>query len=136
MKQNGNKAELPVKAILIGVIFAVIISIVLLSIVTALTVGGRVGEERIHIFLYMITAASSVAGGLLGVGLSGKKGIVPLVVGVIYWILLLLIGMLFFDGVFQNVWIPLLFAGIGSGTVCATCMKKTSRKGYKKLRPR
>ena len=134
--KKKNSDSIPVRAVLIGVLGAFAVSVVILSVWAGLLSSGRVGEDKTTVLRYVCTALSAAVGGILAATISKRKAIAPILVGVVYWLLLICCGMLLFKGDLQGVGSTALIITVCTGAVCATCMKKPSRKGYKKLRAR
>lgn len=136
MNKRSGKFEFPVKGVVVGVGTSLMTAFAALWLAAVLILNGRVGEEQTGIIAYTILIISVLVGSIISAILSGKMGAAPVLSGSIFWMILFCIGLLFFDGVSNGVWISLLLTAVISGVVCATCMKKPARKGYKKLRAR
>lgn len=136
MGQSGRKTVIPVKGLVYGIAATIISAIVLVALLAFMIADGRVGEQQAWLAICVIIAISGTAGAICTAGLTKNNGLAVILNSGIYWLVLLCTGLLFFDGSVLRPWQPLLIIATISGLICATCMKKKKRKGYKKLRSR
>lgn len=136
MGRSSKRIPIQFKGIAYGVTVSMISAIVLTALSAFLIISSRVGEQQEEIIIYIAIGISVLAGAISTAGFTSKNCIAVLLCGCINWVLLVCLGLLFFDGGVINPWLPLLITGVMCGLVCATCMKKTRKKGYKKLRTR
>lgn len=136
MKSTELKAVLPIKGIIIGVLISLIAGALLLWIASILISSGRVGEDASKTLVLFIHAITVTLGAIATAIFTGKKSIAIMLTAGIILITELLVGLLFFEGAISGVIIRMIIAAVCTTVVCATCMKKTGKKGYKKLRTR
>ncbi len=132
MKTKFNKETTGwVKAAIIGIAVAVIISVVLTALTAHFVLNEKVGESSVSLILFVVRFLSAGIGGLVGTSLSKEK-LLP-VIGVItggYLLVLLATGIIFFDGSFHQFGsglISVLSGGAGAGAIRLKPAKNKSR---------
>ena len=120
--------------IFIGTGVSLIISVVLSMIAAALIVNERVSENGIGYITPIISLIATMAGCIIAARFVGQKlAIISGATGIIYLIILIGIGIMFFDGGFHNMWTSILSIGVGCAVSCAICIRG---KGSGKRRKR
>lgn len=116
-----------------GSVVSLVLSVILAMIVAALIVNERIGESAIKYISPIIVLIATMAGCIIGAGLVGEKlAVVSGITGVVYLLILIGTGILFFDGGFHNLWTSILSIIVGCVSSCAICIRgkgsKTKRK--------
>ena len=113
----------------IGLLVSLIISVGLTIGLTSLIQNGKLSENGATP-VFIIRLIATLAGGLLGAGLFGKK-FLP-VIGAIsagYLIVLLAMGIILFDGSFHKLWMGALSVAVGAAIAILIKLKpQTTRK--------
>lgn len=126
---TAGKNKNMITCIGLGLLTAMIISVVLTLGLTSLVEKGKLSENgNFGVFLTRMIAVA--AGGLVGAGLSDKKFLpIIIVTSSAYLIVLLAIGILLFDGSFHKMWLGVLSILIGAIIALLIKLKpQTNRK--------
>ena len=130
-RKNGNINW--IKASVIGVLCAVIISAGLTALLGNLVHNGSVGESAICYAIFMIRALSVTIGALVGTGLANEK-LLP-VIGAIsggYLVAMMAVGIAFFGGTFNEFGSGLISAVVG-GVASGLIRLKPKKSGKRVL---
>lgn len=112
-----------------GLLISLVISVILTIGLTSLIQNGKLSESG-EMPAFIIRVIATLAGGLLGAGLSTKK-FLP-VIGAIsagYLLVLLGMGIILFDGSIHKLWLGILSVAIGAMIAILIKLKpQTTRK--------
>lgn len=117
----------------VGAVVSLIFSLILAMIIAAFIVNERIGEGAIKYISPIIALIATMAGCVVATRLVGEKlAIVSGFTGIVYILILIGIGILFFDGGFHNLWTSVLSIAVGCAISCTICIRgnrsKTKRK--------
>lgn len=134
LKKQGRTSGMPA-GIIAGLIIALLITMLLAGVTAILIAGEKIGEDKA---LY-----GSAASLLLGAALGGfcaarvigeKKMIVSLIHGAVYYVIMLCVTAVFFEGRYENIWITgLLILG---ASISVGLLGKQSKKVTYKTHPK
>lgn len=120
-----------VPAIAIGIAVATIISILLTAGLTSLIMNGTVDEATTGPYIFIIRTVASAIGCLIGTML--MKGKYLLVAGVIalgYLAILIGIGIILYDGSFNNILSGAVSALLGGVIACVVVLKPLKKSKH------
>ena len=121
---RGVKEESMLRAIIMGTLICVAISLVGAAILTSAVLGGTVEWSSVHVYALIMLAPASFLGTVTaGKMAGGKYAIVAGAVSGIYMLILLVSTIFFFDGAFDNVIGNIVSVLVGAGTACAICIR-------------
>ena len=133
MKWKSNKERSVASGIGIGVIISFVLSLLLTMVVTTLIEGEKLGDSSTNYAIMVITFISVLIGGVVSNRLVNKKmAITSTITGLIYLLIFVGMGILFFDGGFHNLWTRLLTVIVGCGASCAICITGKGSRGKRK----
>ncbi len=117
----------------IGTLVSLMLSVFLAMIIAALILNERIGERAIEYIAPIIMLLSTLTGCIIaGQLIDEKLAVASGVTGIIYLLILVGVGILFFDGGFHNLWTSILSIAIGCVISCAICIRgkgsRTKRK--------
>ena len=125
---GGNKNI--ITSVGLGLLSALIISIVLTILQTSLIDKGKMNDNGLA-GVFLIRIIATAIGGLIGSGLSGSKSLLTIVItAATYFVVLLVVGIVLFDDTFQKFWMGVLSVVIGA--VVALLIKLKSQTTRKK----
>ena len=131
LKHYKGAAASWVKGAIIGIAAATLVSIVLTLLAANLVLNGKVGESGNGWIVFLTRILSVVLGGLIGTSLSKEKMLPTIsVIAVGYLLVLLAVGIVFFNGSFHKFGSGLLSVLIGGAIVCL--LKLTQQKNKNK----
>jgi len=131
LKHYKGAATSWVKGAIIGIAAATLVSIVLTLLAANLVLNGKVGESGNGWIVFLTRILSVVLGGLIGTSLSKEKMLPTIsVIAVGYLLVLLAVGIVFFNGSFHKFGSGLLSVLIGGAIVCL--LKLTQQKNKNK----
>ena len=108
----------------IGTLTSLLLSVVLSMIVATLVLNERIGEDAIGLLSRIIMMISSALGCIIAIRLNAEKlAIVSGITGIIYLLILIGTGILFFDGGFHNIWTSIISVTVGCVLSCAICIR-------------
>lgn len=108
----------------IGTLVSLLLSVILSMIIATLVLNERVGEVKIELMSRIVMLISSLFGCIIAIRLNGGKlAIVSGTTGIIYLLVLVGVGILFFDGGFHNIWTSILSVIVGCVASCAICIR-------------
>ena len=108
----------------IGTLTSLLLSVVLSMIVATLVLNERIGEDAIGLLSRIIMMISSELGCIIAIRLNAEKlAIVSGITGIIYLLILIGTGILFFDGGFHNIWTSIISVTVGCVLSCAICIR-------------
>lgn len=111
-------------AIAIGLAVTLVVSILLSAGLTSLVINGNLNENSVRISVFVIRTISVLLGGLVGASLSkGKYLPIVGIIALIYAIVLIGFGIIFYDGSFQNFGFGMLSMIIGGALACIIKLK-------------
>ena len=121
-----------VRAAVIGICFALVVSVALTALLGKFALNGTIGESGVGLAVFVIRLLSVAVGGFVGTGLTDGK-LLP-VVGVItagYLLFLLAAGIILFDGSFNRFASGLVSAVLGGAVVALIrSMPKKSKNHF------
>lgn len=118
-------------SVLAGVIAAVVISLLLNMGLTSLVMKGHVEEKGTKIFMFLIRAVSVMVGGMVATALSKEK--LLLVIGltsVAFLVILVGLGIIFFENAFHNFGGGALSVATGAACACVLKLKVPTKKKH------
>lgn len=119
--------------VLLGAVAALIISIISTAGMTSLVLGGGLNDRLLQIFIFVIRLISVFIGVLLGTGLIGEKWVVTTgTISVLYLLLLVGAGIVFYDGSFRGFGVSLISVVLGGGAGCLVRLKLQNKPQKKK----
>jgi len=126
-----TKTGTPLIGILLGVGIAIIISLLLTWLQTSLTLRGSIPLENAGIFTFIIRTVSVFAGSLIGTVITEGKGlsVIGIITG-IYLFLLIVLGILLYDGLFHGLLLGVVSVLIGGILVVLIKLKPQKRRKY------
>ena len=117
-----------------GIAVSVFLSVLLAMLLTTMVLNERAGECTIEYAVPVIAFVSSLAGSVVAGKMAREKvAILAGVTGAAYILILIGMGILFFDGGFHNLWSSLLSVVAGCVVSCAICIRG-GRSGSKRKR--
>lgn len=133
MKTEGGNRSM-ISGMSTGVLASVLTSVILAMLTAIMVINEMLSENMMHYASFIITLASSVIGGLLaGKKIGGKYALATFLTGGVYYLVLMGMGILFFDGLTVGVWTILTAIVIGSFCACAICITGKGRGGRRKM---
>ena len=108
----------------IGTLTSLLLSAALSMIIATFVLNERIGEDAIGFLSRIIMMISSALGCIIAIRLNAEKlAIVSGVTGIIYLLILIGTGILFFDGGFHNVWTSVISIAVGCVLSCTICIR-------------
>lgn len=109
-----------IAGVIIGVLVAMLVSILLAMILAVLVVNERVSEDTMHYYAFVILLVATLVGGLFAAKQTrGKCALASGLTALVYCLLLVGAGILFFDGGLQNLWTSVTAIAVGYVGACA-----------------
>lgn len=130
-RERKNKSTS--QSIAIGTGISLLVSIIGAAIATSMVLNETASEGAMNIISLVIQWFASALGSLAAGKIAGEK--YALIVGItsgIYLLFLAAINIMFFDGIFVNIWLSLLCVAIGAAAACALCISKQGSKQRRK----
>ncbi len=129
ISENNNSLAV---CIAIGLFISLVVTVALSILLTSLIQEGKSDENR-NLGVFAIRVIATLAGCITGAVLSKKKLLV--VIGAIsigYFVILLIIGLLLFDGVVSQVGMGVLSVLLGGLIACAVMLRsnRVNKKRY------
>lgn len=112
--RNDGKASTTTIGLAWGMCEELLLTIIGSAIIAVLVLEGKMSEENIGYGIMLVLLAVSYAGAAFSAArIKRRKIMVCGISGLLYWLMLMLITLLFFGGQFGTVWAPifLIFAG-------------------------
>lgn len=117
----------------IGVLLSVVISLLLAMGTSGLITKEKLSEGGVHYFALIITLISGMVGGLVAGKVVGSKyAVVTGLTGLAYLLVLISVGILFFDGGFNMLWTSTVAIAVGVAVSCVLCITGTRGRGRRK----
>ena len=117
----------------IGVLLSVMVSLLLAVGTAGLIINEKLSEGRIHYCALIITLISGTVGGFVAGKVVGSKyAVVTGLTGLVYWLVLIAVGILFFDGGFNMLWTSTAAIAVGVAASCVLCITGTRGRGKRK----
>jgi putative membrane protein (TIGR04086 family) len=133
LKKRGRTSGIPA-GIFAGVITALLITILLAAVTAVLIAGEKIGEDKALFGSAASLLLGAAFGGICAANVAGdRKMIVCLIHGAVYYVTLLCMTAMFFEGRYENIWITgllILGASISVGLLDMRGRKRTF-KPYK-----
>ncbi len=120
-----------IRNVLIGLLIGILASVVLALLIAVLIHNGMLVENRIKLIVAPIQFVAAFIGSLLAGKRSGQKyAIICGATVILYYMILLASGIMFFESTFQNIGLGIGMCAAGYISACAICMtgKKNKRK--------
>jgi len=137
MQANRKSDRKKYAAVGLGCMISVAIGIAGIMLTAKLMLEERVEQTQTDIFIYGILLISAFVGSLVAKLFSNTTQLpIPIGVSAIYACILLISGMLVFDGGFVRPWNGLVMLGCGCGISCMISKKKRARGVRQKRAPR
>lgn len=133
-KRIAEKGNRPVAAgIGVGVFTAILTSILLAMIIAVLIVNERVNEKIMYYFTFATQLIATLAGGFAAAKRTGGKyALVSGLTALVYCLILIGAGILFFDGGFRNLGTSVAAIVIGCAGSCTLCISGQGRRRIRK----
>ena len=117
----------------IGTLTSLLLSVVLSMIIATLVLNERIGEDAIGLLSRIVMMISTALGCIIAIRLNAEKlAIVSGITGIIYFLILIGTGILFFDGGFHNIWTSVISVAVGCVVSCAICIRGKGREMKRK----
>jgi putative membrane protein (TIGR04086 family) len=133
LKKRGRTSGIPA-GIFAGLITALLITILLAAVTAVLIAGEKIGEDKALFGSAASLLLGAAFGGICAANVAGdRKMIVCLIHGAVYYVTLLCMTAMFFEGRYENIWITgllILGASISVGLLDMRGRKRTF-KPYK-----
>lgn len=127
MKRNQMKATSAPITVGVGVLLSFVITVLAAILIAMMIIGERMDQNQIHLGSAATLLLASFVGTFYVVITMGEKRLLfSAVSGGVYFLLLLLVTLLCFEGVYANVWQALIMV-IG-GSISAGIIKMNSKK--------
>ena len=105
LKKRGRTPGIPA-GIFAGLITALLITILLAAVTAVLIAGEKIGEDKALFGSAASLLLSAALGGICAANVAGeRKMIVCLIHGAVYYVTLLCMTAMFFEGRYENIWI-------------------------------
>ena len=133
-KRIAEKDSRPVAAgVGVGVFTAVLASVLLAMIIAALIVNERVIEKTMYYFTFATHLIAALAGGVAAAKRTGGKyALVSGLTALVYCLILIGAGILFFDDGFRNLGTSVAAIAIGCAGSCTLCISGRGRRRRRK----
>lgn len=120
--------------IVIGTFSAIGITLAFAAILASMIVNEQIGINSLQYCIFVITTISALAGSVTAGKYTNEKPAISCgIAALIYGLILMFVGILFFDGGFKGVWTSLISIVIGCLFACTICLRKKGR-GYGRKR--
>ena len=131
-----EKQNMPV-GIFIGVCIALALTFLFSALLALLIVHEHVNINKTGLFTFTITVISSLVSAVIaGKSTQAKPALSCGLSAIIYGLIILGIGILFFDGRLQGIWTSLVAIIIGYLGACTICISKKKGSHIRKLHSR
>lgn len=121
----------------IGVLISVFISLILAMAVAALIANDNLSENGMGYFALIIALISAAVGGIVsGKKVGGKYALATGLTGLLYCLVLICVGILFFDGEINSLWTSIVAITVGVVASCVICITGSGGKRRRKKRTR
>jgi putative membrane protein (TIGR04086 family) len=128
LKKRGRTSGIPA-GIFAGVITALLITILLAAVTAVLIAGEKIGEDKALFGSAASLLLGAAFGGICAANVAGeRKMIICLIHGAVYYVTLLCVTAVFFEGRYENIWITgllVLGASISVGLLVMRGRKRT-----------
>ena len=132
-RMRTNSRSMPI-GIIIGICSSVGITLAFAAILASLIVNERIGINSLQYYTFVITAIAALTGGVIAGKYTNEKPAISCgAAALIYGLILMFVGILFFNGDFHGVWTSLISIIIGCLLACTICLRKKVR-GYTRKR--
>lgn len=135
MKRNQSKATSVPITIGVGLVLSLIITVLAAVLIAMMVISERMEPGHIYFGSAATLLLASFIGALYVVLMMGEKKLLfSMVTGGAYFLVLVCVSMLFFDGMIANVWqaLILVIGGSFSAGIIKMNSKKTSYRKWKK----
>ena len=134
MKRNQLKVTNVPITIGVGLLLSLIITVLAAILIAMMIIGERMEPSHIYFGSAATLLLASFIGALYVVlTMSEKRLLFSTISGVVYFLVLICITLVFFDGMFTNVWQALIL--VTGGSISAGVIKMNSKKTrYRKWR--
>ena len=135
MKRNQSKATSVPITIGVGLVLSLIITVLAAVLIAMMVISERMEPGHIYFGSAATMLLASFIGALYVVLIMGEKKLLfSMVTGGAYFLVLVCVSMLFFDGMIANVWqaLILVIGGSFSAGIIKMNSKKTSYRKWKK----
>jgi len=127
-KTGGRSVTL---SVVIGVAIAAVISLLLNMGLTSLVMNGHIEANDTAFFVFAIRAVSVIAGGLVAAALAREKMLLLIGLTSIGYLLLLIgLGIIFYDSSFLNFGSGVISAAVGAACACVLKLKAPRKKKH------
>jgi putative membrane protein (TIGR04086 family) len=135
MRKKNGIAGIPA-GIGIGSLVSIMITLIGAAVTAVLITGERIGEQQIVYGSAAALLLGAFIGGLLASSIAGEKRmIVSIGCGIVFFVLLLCVTALVFDGFFENIWTTaLLIIGTSAAAGLVGLRRKPTSRTFKKRR--
>ena len=133
-KVKGRAISMP-QGVGYGLATAVLISVSMIAVLVGMILAGKVNETHVGYFVMIILLLSSFNGSLLSaIRVKRRMMLVSGIVGMAYFLMLLLATAVAFGGQFEGVWMSGLMILIGSVSAGGLVLRlnRKAEHGYKK----
>lgn len=125
------------RAVLIALLVSMLVTVGYISLLAGLVVSGTLPETAVGLACGVGLVLCSFAGAVVSArGGETKIAVRVILVGILYMLILLAIGILILDGPISNLWINGLCILLGCIAACAICIRKrkTGKRRKKAIR--
>jgi putative membrane protein (TIGR04086 family) len=128
LKKRGRTSGIPA-GIFAGLITALLNTILLAAVTAVLIAGEKIGEDKALLGSAASLLLGAAFGGICAANVAGeRKMVVCLIYGAVYYVTLLCMTAMFFEGRYENIWITgllVLGASISVGLLVMRGRKRT-----------
>ena len=116
--------------VVMGVMVCLLVTIAVVTVVAALVAGEKMEQGQIAFGSAAVLLLAGFCGALTAAGVAGQRRImVCMLCGAAYFVALLCLTALFFDGMYGNVWLTACLIA-GSSLAAALVGLQKKKKGY------
>ena len=126
-----------VRNVATGVLISMTVCVLLAIAATSLMIGERLKEDQMNIITLVIIFIAVITGATAaGKIANGRYALITALTGFLFLLILMCLGIMFFDGGFSGIWTSAASTVAGIAVSCLICITETGGKRKKKIRTR
>lgn len=126
-----------VRNVATGVLISMTVCVLLAIAATSLMIGERLKEDQMNIITLVIIFIAVITGATAaGKIANGRYALITALTGFLFLLILMCLGIIFFDGGFSGIWTSAASTVAGIAVSCLICITETGGKRKKKIRTR